>query len=295
MRILLTGGTGFIGTALTEALLARGDSVIVLRHRRAAQVEGVEEVDRLEEIEGSVDAVINLAGEPIADARWSQSRKQLLMHSRVATTEALVAWISAQTVKPQVLLSGSAIGFYGAATRIEEVTESDEAVIDDFSHQLCQKWEQAAMLAQSQGVRVSLLRTGVVLGQGGALAKMRLPFLLGVGGAIGSGEQWTSWIHIDDWIGAALFLLDNPGLNGPFNLTAPAPVSNRVFAKVYANSLGRPALIPMPAFVLKCLLGTEASRLLTEGLAVTPERLSSAGFRFRYTEIDAALADIARG
>ena len=289
MRVLITGASGFIGTALSEALLQRGDEVIAWVHNRSPQNSSVKTVRLLSDIDQPIDAVVNLAGAPIADARWSDSRKALLLSSRKQTTEALVQWLGQQSEPPQTLISGSAIGFYGACSSDELVTEASEPHCDDFSAELCQIWESAARAAEAFGTRVCLIRTGIVLGKGGALAKMRLPFLLGGGGPIASGKQWMPWIHLDDEVQAILHLLDNAELSGAFNLTAPKPARNREFVKAYAASLNRPALFPMPAFAVRLMLGSEASTLLTEGLKVVPERLIQSGFKHRYTDLHDAL------
>lgn len=293
MRVLITGGSGFIGQALTEALVKRGDQVVVLKHQRSPVNSAAEAVTQLGQINGHVDAIVNLAGAPIADARWSDARKKLLIDSRIDTTRSLVEWIAQLPQKPSTLISGSAIGYYGTATADNPVSEASEPLERDFSQRLCEQWEQTALTAQEQGVRVCLVRTGIVLGKGGALAKMRIPFLLGGGGPIASGKQWMSWIHIDDEVGAILHLLDHQSLSGPFNLTAPKAATNRQFVKAYASSLKRPALFPMPSFVVKLMLGTEASGLLTEGLAVLPERLLESGYSFKYASLPDAFTAVA--
>ena len=293
MRVLVTGGSGFIGQALIRALTERGDQVVALKHKRQLTQPGIETLEQLSHIKGKVDAVINLAGAPIADARWSEARKKCLIDSRLDTTRSLVQWIAKQSEKPSVFISGSAIGFYGATSSDTPVNEFSTPLLHDFSQQLCQQWEDQALEAQPLSVRVCLLRTGIVLGKGGALAKMRIPFLLGGGGPIASGKQWMSWIHLDDEVAAILHLLDHQNLSGAFNLTAPHPATNRQFVKSYAASLHRPAILPMPGFAVKMMLGSEASALLTEGLAVFPERLLESGFRFKYASLQDAFAALA--
>lgn len=294
MRVLVTGASGFIGTALCKALLKRSDQVVAWVHSSEPRVPGIERVDLLEQIEGPIDAVVNLAGAPIADARWTESRKQLLLSSRLETTASLVNWIAQQSEKPSAFISGSAIGFYGACTDDSPVTEQDVPKCQDFSAQLCQQWEAEALKAQALDVRVCLLRTGIVLGKGGALAKMRLPFLMGGGGPIASGRQWMPWIHLQDEVDAILHLLDRADLSGPFNLTAPDPARNRDFVKAYAESLKRPAFLPMPGFAVDLMLGSEASGLLTEGLKVLPKRLEESGFQFTYPILENALLAVAK-
>ena len=294
MRVLVTGASGFIGTALCRALLKRGDQVVAWVHKSEPEVTGLERIDQLDQLEGLIDAVVNLAGAPIADARWSDSRKALLLSSRLDTTNALINWMSQQKEPPKTLISGSAIGFYGACTNDEKITEASAPLCQDFSADLCQQWEAEALRAEGLGVRVCLLRTGVVLGKGGALAKMRLPFLMGGGGPIASGKQWMPWIHLQDEVDAILHLLDRDDLSGPFNLTAPDPSRNRDFVKAYAESLKRPAFMPMPGFAVDLMLGSEASALLTEGLRVVPQRLEESGFQFTYPILENALLAVAK-
>ncbi|GAA0687180.1 TIGR01777 family oxidoreductase [Marinobacterium maritimum] len=287
MRVLITGGSGFIGQALTQALLARGDKVVILSRNpaRVPSRQGVQCLSSLQQIAGQIDAVVNLAGAPIIDRRWTEQRKRLLLDSRIQTTRELVRWISEQKSPPDVLVSGSAIGYYGSHQ--DEVLDETADVAPGFPHQLCRDWEQEAREASASGVRVCLVRTGVVLGQGGALAKMLPAFRLGLGGPIGSGQQWMSWVHLDDEVGAILYLLDNPALQGPFNLTAPEPVTNEVFSKTLAQVLGRPAFMRVPAFIMRLMLG-EASELLVEGQRVVPANLNTAGYNFKYSNLEAA-------
>lgn len=288
MRVLVTGGSGFIGQALTRALTQRGDQVVILSRQpgKVPAMTGVVAVDRLQAISGKVDAVVNLAGAPIVDKRWSESRKQLLRASRIDLTRDLVSWMQTRDLPPAVLVSGSAIGYYGSHQ--DEVLDENAQVSAGFPHELCNAWEQAALAAESASTRVCLVRTGVVLGPGGALTKMLPPFRLGLGGPIGDGQQWMSWIHLDDEVGAILYLLDNPSLRGPFNLTAPEPVTNEVFSQTLGKVLKRPAAFRMPAFVMRLLLG-EASELLLEGQRVVPVHLNSAGYAFKYRSLEPAL------
>ncbi|MBV0932265.1 TIGR01777 family oxidoreductase [Marinobacterium weihaiense] len=291
MRVLITGGSGFIGQALTHALTARGDQVVVLSRSpdRVPTHTGMVCVADLKEVQGQVDAVVNLAGAPIVDKRWTDARKQLLRDSRIETTRRLVDWIEQREQRPSVLVSGSAIGFYGS--HLDEVLTESASVEAGFPHELCRDWEQSAMDAVKLGVRVCLIRTGVVLGRGGALSKMLPAFKLGLGGPIGSGAQWMSWIHRDDEVGAIIYLLDNPSLQGPFNLTAPEPVTNEVFSKTLGKVLGRPAFMRVPAVVMKVMLG-EASELLVEGQRVVPANLNTAGYTFRYPQLEPALKQV---
>ncbi|MFP8965340.1 TIGR01777 family oxidoreductase [Pokkaliibacter sp. CJK22405] len=296
MNILMTGGTGFLGSALAPLLLANGDNVGAwVRNVDRARKVLPSAVTLFEHLpshkEQQWDAVINLAGAPILGARWTDGRKQELRDSRIGQTQTLVRWMSQAESPIPVMLSGSACGYYGNCSPRQTLTESSSAQ-ECFPHQLCRDWEEAALHAQNQGTRVCLLRTGVVLDkQKGALKQMLPPFRLGLGGPIGDGNQVMSWIHLQDWLDAVVFLLKNPTLQGAFNLTAPHPVSNRSFAKSLGQVLHRPAILPMPASVMHLLLG-EAAELVTQGQKVIPERLEEAGFIFAYPQLDEALSAI---
>lgn len=292
MHILLTGGTGFIGDAVARALVARGDRVTLLIHKRSSKVAGVQTISNLSDLNTAVDAIVNLAGLPIADKPWTHSRKVALRASREGVTGQLVRWIAQQEIKPKVLVSGSAIGFYGATRSNQALSEADQPLVQDFSSELCQSWENIALKAEQEGVRVALLRTGIVLGKGGALKKMLPAFKMGLGGRIVDGQQMMSWIHLEDQVNAILFLIDNPDASGPFNLTAPNPVSNQVFTDELGKVLKRPTFLPMPAFVPKLMLGKEGAALLTEGLAVIPSKLTQHGFDFKYPSLDQALTAV---
>ena len=289
MHILLTGGTGFIGEAVARSLIARGDRVTILIHKRPSAVAGVQSITNLSEIDTAVDAIVNLAGLPIADKPWTNSRKVALRASREGITGQLVRWIAQQEFKPKVLISGSAIGFYGATRSHQSLSEIDQPLIDDFSSELCQNWESIALGAVKEGVRVVLLRTGIVLGKGGALKKMLPAFKLGLGGRIVDGQQMMSWIHLEDEVNAILFLIDHQDVEGPCNLTSPTPVSNQTFTKVLGKVLRRPTILPMPSLMPKIMLGKEGAALLTEGVAVIPSKLIEHGFEFKYASLDKAL------
>jgi hypothetical protein len=238
----------------------------------------------------SFDAVINLAGEPIADRRWTDRRKQALYASRVDLTEGLIDSLAQQANPPKVLISASAVGYYG--DRGSQLLNEDATPHPEFSHELCAAWEAAALRAESLGIRVCIVRIGLVLGpDGGLLKRMGLPFKLGVGGRLGSGEQWMSWIHLDDLVRAIVYLIDHDTLRGAFNATAPEPVTNREFTLQLARQVRRPAVIPVPAAVLKLGLG-EMSQLLLTGQRVIPERLQQAGFNFLHPSLAPALEDI---
>lgn len=296
MRILVTGGTGFIGRALCRELSTAGHRLLVLS-RRPQRVpllcgHGAAAVDKLDHLapEESFDAVVNLAGEPIVGRRWTAARKRALWDSRIGLTEQLVDCIARSKTKPSVLLSGSAVGYYGdQGDRL--LDESSPAMADDFGHRLCAAWEAAADKARGLDVRVCILRTGLVLGPGGGLLQRMLPpFRLGLGGTLGSGTQWMSWIHLHDHVRAMITLMESPELSGTFNLTAPNPVTNREFTACLAGKLHRSALLPLPSRLLKLLFG-EMADLLLGGQRVVPRRLTEAGFRFRYDSLESALDD----
>ena len=287
MRVLITGGTGFIGQALVKALKDRGDEVVILSRTPAANPDVV---TALEQVQLPVDAVVNLAGAGIVDKRWTAERKQLLRNSRIETTAKLLQWMAQQSQRPSVLVSGSAIGYYGSQQ--SQSLDEEAQPVDGFTHQLCADWEAEASKATELGVRVCLIRTGVVLGAGGgALQKMLPPFRFGLGGPIASGQQWMSWIHLEDEVRAILWLLDNPTLQGAFNLTAPEPVTNAEFSATLGKVLRRPAFFPLPGLVLKLMLG-EASELLLQGQRVVPAQLQASGFEFRYPALQPALKQL---
>ncbi|WKJ88692.1 TIGR01777 family oxidoreductase [Methylomonas montana] len=294
--ILITGGTGFLGGALTRLLLQKNYSVTVLS-RSAEKVANqfgnqVQAVTRIADLPdaGSCKAVVNLAGAGIFDQRWTPTRKQLLRDSRIKLTEQLVAWMAASSQPKPVLVNGSAIGIYGdqGDTPLNENSPSKT----DFSQQLCADWESTALQAEKAGGRVCLIRTGLVLGKdGGILKRMLLPFRLGLGGRLGDGQQWMSWIHLHDWLAIVEAMISNPEMSGPYNATAPTPVSNREFSEALAQVLNRPMLLPMPAVLLKGLLG-EMAELVLGSQRVLPKRLTAQGFGFAYPQLDAALRNI---
>jgi uncharacterized protein len=295
MNILITGGTGLIGRALCVALLRDGHALTVLSRKpktvAAKCGAGVRAIGSLDEwrSEQDFDAIINLAGEPIVDAAWTTARKKRLWQSRVTLTEQLVHRIAAAKKPPAVLLSGSAIGYYGDSGDLA----LDEAgnVGADFGAKLCAAWEAAADKANQSDVRVCLLRTGLVMtAQGGMLKKMRLPFLLGVGARLGDGKQWMSWIHIDDYVAIVRMLLLHTAASGPVNMTAPMPITNAEFTTTLAHALHRPAFFAAPAALLNPILG-ERSVLLLGGQKVLPRKIEALGYHFKYATLDAALHD----
>lgn len=296
MHYLITGGSGFIGTALSRALLADRERVTVLTRNiaraRTRLPEEVALVDKLADVNG-VDAILNLAGENLSNKRWTPAIKQEFRDSRIGTTRRLLEWISGQARKPRVLISGSAIGWYGP--RGDQELAEDAAPGDDFAAWLCRDWEREAHKAEALGVRVCCVRTGIVLDRGGgALAKMLLPFRLGLGGPIGDGRQWMSWIARADIVALIRWLAGNERASGAYNGTAPGPLRNKEFARVLGHAAHRPAVLPAPAFALKLLLGEMAQMLLT-GQRVLPQRAAREGFSFRYDDLPSALAAILAG
>jgi uncharacterized protein (TIGR01777 family) len=293
MHYLITGGTGFIGTALIETLLRDGSSVTVLT-RQSRQGRGpLNFVTSLDTVPADtrVDAVVNLAGASLAGARWSAAYKREIVSSRLATTEQLVGFLRRLEQPPEVLLSASAIGYYGHHG--DEVLSEEGAVVPGFSSDLCRRWEAAAMEASDIGTRVCLLRFGVVLdSNGGAMAEMTKSFQLGVGSWIGSGRQWLSWVHRRDAIAAIQFLQQHPELAGPFNITAPEPVTSRGFCAAVQRHKRTVLSAPVPAPVIRLLVGEMADELLLNGQRVVPAGLQAAGFRFALPTIEAALAEI---
>ncbi|GAL47756.1 hypothetical protein YfcH [Citrobacter farmeri GTC 1319] len=297
MKILVTGGTGLIGGHLVPRLQELGHQVTVLTRRpddarkklndRVILWNTLEDKHNLD----GIDAVINLAGEPIADKRWTTEQKDRLCQSRWRITQKLADLINASETPPSVLISGSATGYYGDLGEV--VVTEEEPPHNEFTHKLCARWEQIACEAQSDKTRVCLLRTGVVLApKGGILAKMIPPFRLGLGGPIGNGRQYLSWIHIDDMVNAILWLLDND-LRGPFNMVSPYPVRNEQFAHALGHALQRPAILRVPATVIRLLMG-ESSVLVLGGQRALPKRLEAAGFPFRWYDLEEALADVIR-
>ncbi len=296
--ILITGGTGFIGVALCDALLARGHRLTVLTRnaQRGAELLGsrIRLVEDLAPLQASrFDALINLAGEPLGAGRWNEKRKALFRDSRLATSRRLLAHFRQVGTAPEVVINGSGISYYGDCGD-RSVTEAD-APGTGYAAQLCQDWEAVAREFAAAGSRVCLLRTGIVLGSdGGALGQMLLPFRLGLGGPMGGGNQYMSWIHRDDLLGIIELCLNDSDLSGPVNGTAPHPVRNREFARALGRALRRPAVLPMPAFALRLLVGEMADELLLVGQQVLPEAALSRGYQFDYPELDGALENVLR-
>ncbi len=293
MRILVTGGTGFVGRRLVPRLAAAGHEVVILSRRSNPPLPpgASRAIASLRELDANgVDAAINLAGEPIGDARWTAARKRLLLESRVGTTRALVEWLRAAARRPGVLVSASAVGWYG--DQGDAVVVEETPPVRGFTHELCEAWEREARAAEALGVRVAIARIGVVLdGDGGALAKMLPAFRLGGGGPLASGRQWFPWLHREDMAEILRWLVETPQARGAYNASAPEPVTNADFTRALGRALHRPTVLPMPGAALKLLFG-EMSELLLMSDRMVPRRLLDEGFRFRYPSLDAALAAI---
>ena len=296
MHIVITGGTGFIGQALVPALRQDQHTISILTRQSMSSEEDVDYVQTFEEIPADipVDAVINLAGASLADKRWTASYKREIVNSRLQTTQAMVDWLATREQLPGVLLSGSAIGYYGQHE--DEILDEHAATNPGFAQGLCNDWEAEALIEEKLVVRTCLLLLGVVMDSGGgAFEQMSRPFRFGVGNWIGDGRQWLSWIHRTDVIRAMQFLLAEESLSGPFNLTAPAPVTSRGFCEVMAAQRKTLVNLPMPAALMRLALGEMADELLIAGQRVIPSKLQQAGFEFSYPDLEAALSAILKG
>jgi hypothetical protein len=298
MRVVITGATGFIGKSLCERLSGRYEIVGLSRNAEKAerQLGGLAKVVQWEagrkgdwerEIDGAY-AIVNLAGENIGSGRWTKAKKARILDSRIDVANALVEAVGRVENKPKVFIQTSAVGYYGP--RADEQLDENSTAGSGFLADVCRQVEAAARKIEQAGVRLVFIRTGVVLGlAGGALPKMMLPFKFFLGGHVGKGEQWLSWISLEDETAAIEFLIENEQLSGPFNLTAPNPVTAKQFAKTLGRVLKRPACLPAPAFVLKILLGQVAEELLLKGQRVLPKRLVEAGFEFGHEDLESAL------
>jgi uncharacterized protein len=281
MKILIAGGTGFLGRPLSRALSSAGHDVVVLPRGSTAGVDGA-------------DAVVNLAGESIAGRRWSAAHKQRILDSRVSTTRNLANAIRAASRPPRVFVSGSAVGYYGPLG--DEIATEETPPGRDFLASVCVQWEAEAIHAASERTRIVCVRTGLALERdGGALPQMLPPFRFGAGGPVGSGRQYWPWIHRDDWIAMVRWAIATPAVSGAMNATAPAPVTNKDFARALGRALHRPAFMPAPAFALRLMLGEMADALLLSGQRAIPAKAERMGFRFRYEQLDDALRAIFLG
>ncbi|MBU3005533.1 TIGR01777 family oxidoreductase [Paraglaciecola arctica] len=291
MKILITGGSGLIGSNLIPILRPCDIAVYTRNVAMAEQILGhkinflssLSDLTNLDEY----DVVINLAGEPIAAKKWTAEQKSKIEHSRWSITEKIVSLINAGDNPPNLLISGSAIGFYGRQ-QDQIIDENFTSIHDEFSHQLCERWEHLAQKAQSDKTRVCILRTGVVITKrGGALQKMLLPFKLGLGGPIGDGTQYMSWIHLEDMLQGIAHLITNKSCEGVYNFTAPNPVTNQEFSRELASALSRPCLLRVPKFMLRMMMG-EMADLVLYGQRVVPKRLQQSGYEFIYPNLSQA-------
>ena len=301
MKLAVTGATGLVGGALCQNLIQAGHQVVALARNPEKAREKLPTVEvvawdatsghpPIDALEG-LDAVVHLAGEPVAAGRWTSQRKKMIHESRVAGTRNLVEGLSHCQNPPKVLVSGSAIGYYG--THGDELLEETSHPGNDFLAELCQQWESEAKRATDSGVRVVLVRSGLILArEGGALPRMLPLFKMCVGGPLASGTQWMSWIHIKDELEAIGYAIEHDEIEGPLNLTAPNPVTNEEFSRTLARVLRRPAFFRVPGFVLQLLLGEMAETLLLKGQRVLPKKLEQSGYQFSFSDLSGAFADL---
>jgi uncharacterized protein (TIGR01777 family) len=299
MKVAITGATGFVGSRLVEQLQERGDQPLILTRNRDAGLKAFPNLEVVtytptksgdwQEVISGCDAVVHLAGEPIAESRWTAKQKQEIINSRQLGTQKIIEAIKKANPKPKVLVNASAIGFYGTS----ETASFDEtsASGSDFLAEVCQKWEAEAQKVKDLGVRLVILRFGIVLGNGGALAKMIPPFKLFAGGPLGTGKQWFSWIHRDDLVNLIIEALTRSDLEGVLNATAPNPVRMSELCQTLGDVLSRPSWLPVPSFALEALLG-EGAQIVLEGQQVLPKRAISSGFKYQYPTLKQALAEI---
>lgn len=299
MKVAITGATGFVGSRLVERLQAQGHQPLILTRNRASADRAFPTLEIVaytptesgswQQAIAGCDAVVHLAGEPIAETRWTPERKQEILKSRQLSTQKIVEAIAQANPKPTVLVNASAIGYYGTS----ETATFDESSPsgNDFLAEVCQAWEAEAQKVKNAGVRLVILRLGIVLGDGGALAKMTPPFKVFAGGPIGTGRQWFSWIHRDDLVNLILESLTRKDIEGVFNATAPNPVRMTELCQTIGETLNRPSWLPVPSFALEALLG-EGAKVVLEGQQVLPKRTTSYGFKYRYPTVKQALAEI---
>jgi len=302
MKILVTGSSGLVGTALVSALARGGHTLCRLVRPQSAGGEGAKEGfvvawnPATGELGGAgvgADAVVNLAGASIADGRWTTQRKELLRSSRIDTTRALVGALAKMNARPSVLVSASAIGYYGR--RGDETLTEESKPGGDFLAGLAQEWEVEALKAEALGIRVVLARFGVILArEGGALPKMMLPFKIGVGGKLGSGRQWMSWVTLEDVVGILRFAIEHAPVRGAINIVSPQPLQNVEFTKVLAKVMRRPALFPAPTFALRLALGEMADALLLSSQRVLPRAIEKLGYSFLHSDLPTALKSLVK-
>ena len=292
MKILITGASGLIGKALQNSFAEKGHDLLLAGRREPRAVNqiqwtiesGFADPRRLE----GIDAFIHLAGENISALRWTDEKKRAIRDSRVLGTRSVVDAIGNLKQKPKVFIAGSATGYYG--DRGDEVMTENDGPGDTFLSEVCKAWEAESRRAEYLGIRSVLLRTGIVLSKdGGALAEMLTPFKLGVGGVVGSGRQWMSWISLEDVVGAINFALENDELSGPINIVAPNPVTNKEFTRTLGEVIHRPTILPLPQFAVKLAFGEMGDALLLDSTRVAPERLTNSGFKFKFEKLKLAV------
>ncbi|WP_316570303.1 TIGR01777 family oxidoreductase [Neobacillus sp. YIM B06451] len=297
MKIAIAGGSGFLGSALTEALLEKGHEVFILTRKKKESgrngltyVQWLTDGSRPEHELVGIDVFINLAGESLNSGRWTAERKERLLTSRLAAANEAVWIMASMEEKPKVHIAASAVGFYGTSTDKTFIEGSPSG--NDFLSDVVKRWEDASMKAADLGIRTVLCRFGIILDRKeGALPRIALPYKMFGGGTVGSGRQWVSWIHLDDTVFGILFAIENEGVSGPVNFTAPEAVPMKGFGKTVGKVLGRPHWLPVPGFALKLLLG-EMSTLVLEGQRVMPKKLLDTGYNFRFPELEPALKNI---
>lgn len=301
MRVIITGGSGLIGRSLAAKLINDKHDVIILSRspQRAKGIPAGVKVEKWDAVTSAgwghladgADAIVNLAGAGIADARWSAKRKELIGESRMLAGRAVVEAVEAAENKPKVVIQASAVGYYGGSDSDTILTE-ESSPGSDYLAQICFEWERSTKAVEAMGVRLAIIRTGIVLSNsGGAWPKIKLPFTFFAGGPLGSGNQWYPWIHIADQVRAIEFLINNESVSGVFNLTAPVPVTNKAMAQTIGGVMGRPAFMPAPGFAMKAALG-EMATILLDGQRAIPERLTQLGFTFHYPEIEEAVRNL---
>lgn len=295
MHILITGGTGFIGSKLSKYYLSKGFRVSILTRdpeKIRLNSKSVSYISLLNDFNEKYDIIINLAGEPLDKNRWNEEVKKQIYDSRIQTTQKVIEYLKKSGHTTQLLITGSAIGYYGSS--LTQIFDEDTSPADsNFPHQLCADWEKTGLQATQYGVRVCVIRTGIVLGKDqGALSKMLIPFKFGLGAQLGDGSQWMSWIHIDDMVEAIDFLVNHQELSGVFNLTAPEAVTNRQFTNQLAHTLNRPRFLTFPAALVKILFGEMGEDLLLKGQRVTPKKLLQTGYQFKFLSLGKALEDV---
>ncbi|MBS4219476.1 TIGR01777 family oxidoreductase [Bacillus sp. FJAT-49711] len=300
MHIVIAGGSGFVGKALQARLLKEGHKITILTRNKEKIFEsnGLRAVEWLnpnsepEIYMKNVDAIINLAGESINGFRWTKEKKKRIIESRIHATREIVTLIEKLDRKPKVLVNGSAVGYYGMSD-VETFTEESKSQASDFLASVVRKWEEEAAQAERLGVRIVFARLGVVLGKEGALPLMALPYKMGVGGPVGTGNQWIPWVHQADVAGLLLFAIENESISGPINVTAPNLVKNKEFGKTIGRVLHRPHWMPVPSFAMKLLLG-EMSEMLLRGQCAIPQKAEQNGYTFEYPILEQAMENILR-